>query len=229
MKGTLMKTLRRWAAAVVTSFEYTVRQIENHDALISSAIKEAEASSKTARRQLERVKSDGKAMRTRIEELHNQAAKLKKRAASIASSDRQQALACVQRFKQLQHELAKIEIAERDHARIERALTADMTRIEQQLFKLSEQQNLLRTRQARMEAARVLNGESSDLLSEADRIFMRWEEQLEHYEALLKGGGLLRASAELGECFIYGEELRELEELLQKLVADSGATLTPKE
>lgn len=105
-----MNTLRRWTTSIVSSFEAVVGQIENHEALVSSAIEEVERSSARAKVQLNRVKRDGTTMRQRLIELRDEQARWEDRARKTVAVDEKRALECLRRKRRVSKLIADLEV-----------------------------------------------------------------------------------------------------------------------
>ena len=209
-----MNTLRRWTTTVVASFDQMLSQIENHEALITSAIRDVQESAGRANAQLARVRRDGTAMRQRIEELRRQHEQWTERAVKTAALDEAKAIECLRRKKKLETDIADLETHEREHARSEKQLTADIAQIGERLAKLKQQRNLMRTRQSRAEAVALLQQEDSHVLGEIDEIFDRWEAKVAQYETLPSA----LATDQLEEEFVSAEEQVNLKAELEALI-----------
>ena len=58
----MMKTLKRLSTTVVSSFDWMISQVENHESLVNAAISEIQEAGARATVQLKKVKHDGAAM-----------------------------------------------------------------------------------------------------------------------------------------------------------------------
>lgn len=173
-----MNTFRRWTASIVSSFESVVQQLENHEAMVNSAIREAERNSCYAKAQLNRVRRDGQAMRQRVIELHTQAESWQQRAKNLGATDESKALECVRRSMRLLKQVAQLEEQEREHAKREKTLAKDLSVVEERLAALRQQRNIMKTRQSRAEALRLIQQVDSHVVADIDDIFNRWESQV---------------------------------------------------
>jgi phage shock protein A len=173
-----MKSLRRIATTLVSSFEGVVGKLENHEALVTTAIREAEGASARARAQLNRVHKDGQTLRAKSEDLRQQALAWEERAKQIAAQDQLKALECVRRREQCLQQAHKLEEQATTHTNLERGLREDLASIEGKLASLRQQRNLLRTRASKAEALRAVSGVESSTLGEIDDIFDRWEARI---------------------------------------------------
>ena len=216
-----MKTLRRLTASVVGSVDWMIGQFENHEALVTAAIKEVEETSARARVQLKRVTIDGQQMRKRLIELTDTREVWKERAAKTAATDEKRALECVRRKQQIDRVITQLEIAEREHTKLEKQLAADLQLIEERLRQLRNDRNLLRSRESRAQALTAFKQEDSFLITELDDIFDRWETKICEYE--LRGNCRNdRKEDELETSFETEEELTRLREGLQAILAEKN-------
>ena len=211
-----MKAIKRWTTSITASFDALISQVENHDALVSSAIREMQEAGTRAKVQLSRVKRDGEKLRKRLAELHLSEEQWKERALKCAPLDETRALECLRRQKRIQREIAGLEEQSREHTRIERQLNDDMKIVEDKLTKLTQQRNLMRTRQSRAEALRIVRDDDSSLLYDIDDIFERWESKVTLYEC--EGGCGHEGGDALEEDFSSQEEEQELKKELQLLL-----------
>jgi phage shock protein A len=212
-----MNSLRRFTASIISSFEGVVGQLENHEALVTTAIREAEQAAGRAKAQLSRVQKDGISMRKRVEELREQAQLWEDRAKRIATQDEPKALECVRRRQQYLSQASKIEEQAADHVKLERQLSADLVMVQEKLGGLRQQRNIMRTRESRAEALRVVQSIDSSTIGEIDDIFDRWEARIsaceQHVDATLPPQG-----DELSLEFTSKEQEGELRSILNTLV-----------
>ena len=216
-----MKTVRRWAASIVASFDSVITQVENHDALVQSAIREVQEAAARAKVQLGRVRHDGQQLRKRMLELREQEELWQARAKE--SADESKALECLKRRKRILVQLASLEEREREHAAIERQLVSDLSSVDERLRSLKEQRNLMRTRQSRAEALSAASGADSATIGEIDEIFERWETKVSEYE--IRGSCDVRSSDALEEEFLTSEEESELRAELASLRREPGTSV----
>lgn len=214
-----MNSLRRLTASILSSFEGVIGQLENHEALVTTAIREAENSAGRARAQLSRVQKDGIAMRKRIEELREQASTWEERAKRIAEQDQTKALECVRRRQRHLAEAAKIEEQAIGHVKLERQLNADLAVVQEKLNALRHQRNIMRTRESRAEALRVVHTVDSSTIGEIDDIFDRWEARISACENHVESS-VASDVDELTQEFSSKEEEGELKAILSSLVSE---------
>jgi len=215
-----MKAIRRMTTGIMASFEALVGQIENHEAQVSSAIRDAEVSAARAATQLSRVTKDGAAMRRAAEEHRQKAQQWEERAKACAAADEAKALMCLKQ-RQLHLSLAaKVEEQSISHSALERQLSADLRDVHEKLMQLKRQRNIMRTRQSRAEAFLTINDTESRAIGEIDDLFDRWEARISACE-IHSHSSVPSAEMDLDQEFRSAEEEQELKALLASLVASS--------
>jgi phage shock protein A len=202
------------------SFQGVVGQLENHEAMVSTAIREAEQSAGRAKAQLGRVQKDGIAMRNRIEEFREQASLWEERAKRVASQDATKALECVRRRQRYLAQARKIEEQAIAHIKLERQLNADLGVVQEKLSTLRQQRNIMRTRESRAEALRVVHSIDSSTIGEIDDIFDRWEARISACEAHVDST-IPSETDELSLEYTSKEETEELHAILHALTSES--------
>lgn len=216
-----MNSLRRLTASIMSSFEGVVGQLENHEALVTTAIREAEQAAGRAKSQLSRVQKDGIAMRKRVEELHEQAALWEDRAKRIAQQDQAKALECVKRRQRYLAQATKIEEQAVGHSKLERQLQSDLEMVQEKLNTLRQQRNIMRSRESRAEVLRVVQNFDSSTIGEIDDIFDRWEARVSACEGHIDPAEQ-READELNAEFSSKEEGEELQAVLQALLTSKN-------
>lgn len=211
-----MNTLRRLTTGILSTFETLVGQIENHEAQVTCAIRDAEAAAGRAAAQLARVRTDGAAMRRAIEDHHEKTRLWEERAKACAAADETKALQCV---KLRQHHLSRAKALEEQclsHSRLEAQLSSDLGAVREKISQLKAQRNLMRTRQSRAEALLCVNNAAPHTIGEIDDILDRWEARIStcelHAEAQLSQG-----PDNLEQEFRDSEEQAELKTILESL------------
>jgi phage shock protein A len=145
----------------------------------------------------------------------------RERAKKLAQSDEPKALECLRRSKRIEKQVLELEKQEREHAKMEKDLARDLSVVEERLVALRQQRNIMRTRQSRAEALRLLQQVDSRAVSDIDDIFGRWEAQVSACEVRAQ----LDHSTEdlLHEELSTQEEEIELRHLLAEM-SDNSAT-----
>ena len=171
-----MNFLRQLTISIGSSFDRVMSQIENHEALVASALKEMQKGRAKAKVQLQRVRRDGEQMKMRVSELQEADIRWKERALRVREEDEKKAIECLRRRKQVQRELESLEGQYREHEKFEQQLTLDMKTIDARISELQRKKNELSARQTRTQA---LNGSAQvdnlGMITEVSDIFDRWE------------------------------------------------------
>lgn len=213
-----MRALRRLTTTIIASFEGVVGQIQNHDAVVGAAIREAEQVTLRAKRELARIQRDGAMTRNRVEGLREQAMQWEERAAKCKALDEAKAIECVRRRQRCLVQAGRLESQALSQMKMERQLVDDLVNVEEKLLSLRQQRNIMRTRQARSEAQRLIDAADSSLLGEIDDIFDRWEARISSCNEEV--GCIAEQEIDaLAEDFASEEESAELRAILAKIPA----------
>lgn len=212
-----MNTLKRLSSSIKANIDWMIGQIENHEGLIEATIREVHQTAARAKVQLNKVRADGQAIRRKLIELRESEELWLERAKKVAKGEEEKALACLKRKNALAAQIKSLEEQHVEHSRTEKLLTEDLTRIEEKLLKLKNQKNLMRSRQSRAEALNLLNHEDSQVFSEIDSIFERWETKVTEYE--MQSGCYAQCGPDsLEQDFLSNEEETELRAQLQEIL-----------
>ena len=179
-----MRMLKRWVSCVSANFDWVLTQVENHEALVDSAIREMQAAGGKARVQLARVKRDGEGMRQRQAQLKEQEQSWTERAVRVGTAEPDKALECLRRKRSAVAEIASLQKQSEEHARLEVQLTADLKHLSTRIEELKRKKNTMTARQYRAEAMRVGQTEDIALISEIGDIFERWENRVAEAETI---------------------------------------------
>ncbi|MCB0335529.1 MAG: PspA/IM30 family protein [Bdellovibrionales bacterium] len=217
-----MKRFRLWTTSIAASFDSMLRQIENHEGVVNETIKQIQAAAR-AKVQHKRVVQDGKRLRHKMLELQKQNSLWHERALRCAASDETRALECLRRKKQIDKEIAELEVQIHEHQLLEEQLTIDLKHVEKNLEDIKRQRNILRTRESRAAALRTVQVSDTELFGEIDHLFERWDEKVTRYE--IEGSMVSPLEMEgdgLEEQFLSEEEEAALGKELAELVKSSG-------
>jgi len=211
-----MARIKRWTHGVVASIDEFIVQIENHEAQVSSALRELEQGVARAKVQLGRVERDGKSLRQSLSEEQEAAQRWRDRARREADETR--ALECLRRCKRSEARTRELRHRLGEHERVEQQLTRDVRTLEIRLSEMREQRNLMRTRQSRAEAFNVVQGGGDGVATELGEMFERWETSVAETEV---ASGCLTASLDdFEEGFVDAEEEAALKLELRALKED---------
>ena len=209
-----MARFKRWTHGVVASIDSLIVQVENHEAQVSSTLRELEQGVARSKVQLMRVERDGVALKQALAEETEAAGRWRDRATREEQEAR--ALECLRRHKRSQSRALELSQNQAEHARVELQLKRDIQTLEQRLFELRQQRNTMRTRQTRAEAFSVVQGSGVEN-GEIGAILERWETRVAETE--VASGCLLASLDSFDDEFLDAEELAALKLELSDLRA----------
>jgi phage shock protein A len=195
-----------------------VSQIENHDALVSSALRQVRESTARARVQLVRVRRDGELLAGRASKAEADVSAWRERARSEAGRDEARALECLRRARRCQEQAEALRRRRAEHERAEQRLAADVARALERVQELREQRNLLRTRQSRAEALDAIAAQNRALGVDLEDTLDRWDTRVTALEIECEIGPD-DADDSFEESFVSSEEREDLRRELRELVA----------
>lgn len=210
-----MKVIRRLTTRISSSFDWIVRQVENHEALINCSIQEVAHYAAQAKVQLKRVEKDGQQLKSRIRELNESAVTWQERAKESKEKDKEKAIECLRRKKRAERELSALEVQLAEHSKTEVLLKKELSAVEGKLVELKRQRNIMRTRESNALARTTCGTREVDLVTEIADVFDRWEAKVTEYEAIADPS--VTDFDDLEDQFATEEEHRELEAELQSL------------
>lgn len=209
-----MRYVKRWASGVLSGIDALVAKFENHDALVTEALRELQGAAARAQVQLKRVYEDGEALRRRLASEREAVIQWRDRATRSRDDD-QRAVECLRRSKQAERVAEEVEKRLEAHANTEKQLAKDVDTLQERIDRLKEQRNLMRTRQSRAQVVGSTGGGGFQLDAEIGEIFDRWETRVAEGE--FAGGWTLGIEDRFEDEFRSEEEnaalLTELEEL----------------
>ena len=221
-----MQRVRSWTSGLISRIDWMVTQVENHESLAVSAIREVQKNAARARVQLGRVQRDGETLRRRTAEARDAAATWRDRARG-SDDDEARALECLRRARRAERQADELERRLAEHERIEKQLTSDVARIDERLGELRERHNVLRTRESRAHALATVREAGAPMCTDTSDLFERWETQVAERElagdCTHDAAGLLAHDA-FEEEFETREEEAALRAELAALRADAPST-----
>ena len=210
-----MGLFNRISATIVSTVDKAVTRVENHDAIIESSIRQTRQVAARARVRLARVRKDGESLRARLEELQASETAWSERARSAAETDKDKALECLRRRRACSVQIEKLGASLRQHQELEAQVAGNLQKIETRLKEISEQRNMMRSRQSVAEALRVINHIEGSATSEIEDTFDRWEILISESELAI---GEDVAIDPLESTFIETEDSASLREELDALL-----------
>jgi phage shock protein A len=173
----------RWKVmtqSFVAKIDGFIAQVENHEAQVTSALRELEQGVSRSKVQLVRVERDGVAITQALAEEREALERWRERAKR--EEVEQRALECLRRAKRSETRIVELEAQQNEHERIEQQLRRDVQTLERRLVELRQQRNTMRTRQSRAEALEVVQRSSDPNGTEIGAIFERWETRVTESE-----------------------------------------------
>jgi len=201
-----MARIKRWTHGFVASIDSMIVQVENHEALATSALRDLEQGVARSRVQLMRVERDGRSLRQALDDEREAAARWRDRARREENEAR--ALECLRRHKRSEARVSELNHNQAEHERIEQQLKRDVQTLERRLVELRQQRNTMRTRQSRAEAFSVAQGQGDVESGEIGQIFERWETRVAESE--VASGCLVASLDSLDDEFLDAEEAASL-------------------
>jgi phage shock protein A len=171
---------KRFTSGFLSSIDGFIAQVENHEALATSALRELEQGVGRSKVQLVRVGRDGLALRQALVEEREASIRWRERAKR--EDDESRALECLRRAKRSDARALELSSQATQHERIEGQLKRDVLTLEARLTELRQQRNTMRTRQSRAEALVIVQGSGGANSGEIGAIFERWEERVAESE-----------------------------------------------
>lgn len=173
-----MSIFKRLSATFVSRVDQLVSQVENHDAVVDAAIKESRQAAAKAKVRLARVRNDGEQLKTKIKDLNIAVEQWSTRARALAEQNESAALECVRRRNACQQQISQLERSLQQHRALEERLSHDINNAEKKLSEMSQQRNLMRTRQSTAEALNTIANVDDSVSVDVSDAFERWETRI---------------------------------------------------
>ncbi len=170
-----MNLFTRISATLTGKLDDMVAHVENHDAVVAVALKDTRTAVAKAKVRLDRVRKDGEAMRNRLEDAERTEKLWEYRAKETAKQDEQKALACIARRNQCRDQIKQLQSALTRHEELETKVGENVQRMEQRLRDITQQQNLMRSRQSTADAMRIISKIEGSTDNGIEDTFDRWE------------------------------------------------------
>lgn len=212
-----MSLIRRISTSITSTVDRAVSKVENHDAIINAALRDTQQAAARSRVRLERVRKDGHNLRTRRGNLEVAVTRWTERAKSIAATDEAKALECLKRKKDCEAQLQNLAFSIDKHDELESKIAEQVKKIEARIGEVSQQRNMMRSRQSVAEAMRTINDIEGVSYGEIEDTFDRWEINLGETEIMT---GVGSTSDPLETTFVAEEETAELRAELSLLLSN---------
>lgn len=209
-----MSILKRLSATMFSRVDQVVSEIENHDAIIETAVRDNQQALAKAKVRFNRLKADGRRLRHRLDELQASEAQWTRRARDKAGQDEQTALQCLHKRRECRRQIANAENALGEHRKAENRLARELEIMEERVKQISQQRNLMRSRQTAAEAMRTFKAIEDCCHINIDDTFEKWEVKVTEAELACGDFG---TTDSLEQQFVEEEELADLREELNEL------------
>jgi len=210
-----MSLIRRISTSITSSVDRAVSKVENHDAIINSALRDTRQAAARSRVRLARVQKDGAALKRRYGELERSVSLWTDRARSVAADDEAKALDCLRRKRDCELQLGNLKDSIEKHEELEARISEQVKKIESRIHEVAQQRNMMRSRQSVAEAMRTINNIEGVSYGEIEDTFDRWEINLGETEILM---GAATAADPLDAAFAADEDTAELRAELEVLL-----------
>lgn len=210
-----MSLIRRISTSITSSVDRAVSKVENHDAIVNAALRDTQQAAARSRVRLERVRKDGRALKTRYQSLKEAQSRWTERARTIASSDESKALECLRRRKDCEAQVRNLAESIEKHEELESRIAEQVKKIEARISEVSHQRNMMRSRQSVAEAMRTIHNIEGVSYGEVEETFDRWEINLGETEILM---GASASVDRLDSEFLAEEDTEALRAELQLLL-----------
>lgn len=216
-----MQRWKQWTTSLVSRVDWMVSQVENHEAVAKSAIRDVRRAAARARVQLTRVRADGEELARNHAEQREAERLWRERARECGDADEAKALECLRRARRAGRRREELARRQEEHGRVESQLAKDVGVIEERLTHLHERHNLLRTRESRAHALATVRDASELGDGDVGDLFERWETQV--LEREYEGRCSAPESDTLEDEFLEEEEESELRAELEQLRGASAS------
>ncbi len=210
-----MSLIRRISTSITSTVDRAVSKVENHDAIVNAALRDTRQAAARSRVRLERVRKDGKSLRSRYNELKVAAERWTDRAKHVAETDEKKALECLRRRRDCEAQARNLKESIAQHDELEARISEQVKKIEARIGEVSHQRNMMRSRQSVADAMRTINKIEGVSYGEIEDAFDRWEINLGETEIML---GTSTVSDPLDTEFLAEEDAEELRAELHDLL-----------
>ena len=173
-----MNLFKRVFTQISAGYDSLMVDIENHEALAESVIKEGKKAGVQARIRLKNMEEDLTRLQARCAGLREEEARWLERVKSIAKEDEETALECARRIKRIRIEAKTLEEQADEHQQLVGRLQEDIHKIDDRLAQLKRKKNTLAARSSRAGALNSMAGKEEDFFTDVDGIFSKWEHKV---------------------------------------------------
>lgn len=218
-----MNLFKRIVTTVHSGVDRTVASMENHEAIVDAALKESREALVRAKARLGRLEKDGKRQHNRVTELTSEIELWAERALACADSDRQKAIACLQRKKQREKALVTAREQLDEHDKIIKRVRGSIDESTNRVEALQQQRNHMRSREAAAQAGSIVYTLDGRMGDDVENAIERWEVKVGQSEILNDSYLSTELSTDdLTEQFNTAEENQRLEAELDALITQGS-------
>jgi len=218
-----MSRIKQWSSVLFSRVDSMVSRLENHEALVDSAIHEVRQSLARAKVQLGRVQHDRRSLEARHAGALEAIRSWTGRATAVAAEDEPRALECLRRKHAATREADALTQRLDQQRRVEERLVADIGAVEERLTRLLHQRNLLRTRESTAAARGAMDSATAPLGEDVSEVLDRWEIRVTAAELGVDGGRRVDVGGDdFADDFAAAEEQQALRDELRQLTRGAG-------
>ena len=177
-----MRLFKRISSTVLSSVDKVVGEMENHDAVVESMLRDLNKAAIENKVRLKRVNGNGLKLREQLKKLSDDEKRWQERAQGFANEDENKALACLERRQCCQEELSRLQDMLKQHTETEKRLLKQVEVIKKRYIEIDNKRHLLKSRQSLAEANRVVLAVAGYGSVDANDAFDRWEVSIEKSE-----------------------------------------------
>lgn len=209
-----MNLIKRLTTTVSATLDSAVGQLENHDAIIETTIKETRKSVAKTKARINTLRQQQRTYETQLNEAHEQHALWTQRATKLAESDQEKALQCLSRRNQCQSETVRLTQLIEQQKNLIQDVSINLQKLQTKSDEMSQKHNLMRSRQAVADVNRAVGKASYEV--SVDDAFERWESiVMEHEMAVSDICSRDPLDAEFAQQETQADLLQQLDELKQ--------------
>ena len=175
-----MNLIKRLTTTVSATLDSAVGQLENHDAIIETTIKETRQSIAKTKARINTLRQQLNTYETQLSDAHEQHALWTQRATKLAESDQEKALQCLSRRNQSQSEITRLTQLIEQQKNLISDVSSNLQKLQNKSDEMSQKYNLMRSRQAVADVNRAVGKASSDV--SVNDTFERWESIVMEHE-----------------------------------------------
>lgn len=170
-----MSLFKRLSITLFSHLDGVVNEIENHDALIEAAIDEQAKKIAAAKYQLLQLTQKRDSATNKIAQLNDQQHQWQQRAITSATDDKEKALICLQRKRDIQQQIDKTTLSEHEYVKACELLERDLKVGRLELDEFKQKRYLLKAKQSSADVLQRVEKNSRINNSELEKSFARWE------------------------------------------------------